>query len=628
MAKILQLDPHVADLIAAGEVVERPGSVIKELIENSIDAGATSITVEIRGGGMTYMRVTDNGCGIAPDDAKTAFFRHATSKLHDKYGLESIATLGFRGEALAAISAVSRIEMLSCETEAAEGIRVEVDGGTVVSASPAGCPEGTTMVVRDLFFNTPARQKFMKTDRAEGANISGVVLRCALSHPEISIKYIKDGSVEYHTPGDGMIDSCIYSLLGRDFAKNMLKTQSNDDDVSVTGFISAPHSARGNRGYQFFFVNGRFVKSKTLQAALEQAYKNSLFTGKFPACVLYITLRPSSVDVNVHPAKVEVKFLYERQVFDAVYYAALSALQGETQNAEIKLSSGTLSSVSQQSTQSETPAFQPRKTSPDPHSIMLDVPPRRDAPFKTSIPAMPEANRKLPVNYSARAVYETAQTMDAAQSLFSEPNAEMPAQNEEDSRTEPLFETDAYKIIGETLSTYIVVEAGDSLWLIDKHAAHERINFDKLKAAQNNIMTQILLVPIICRLGAEDCALLCDNSELLSQFGFEIDQFDDDTIALRQIPSDINEDSAEPLLGEIAGLLRVGHSANPEELRDGILHSIACKAAIKAGKNSHPQELEVLAARVISGEIKYCPHGRPVAIELTKNELDKNFKRI
>ena len=332
MPKIFKLDSHVADLIAAGEVVERPASVVKELMENSIDAGARIISVEISAGGMTYIRITDDGCGIAPEDVKTAFLRHATSKLKNAQGLESISTLGFRGEALAAIAAVSRIELLTREPGAKEGVCLRLEAGEVVDFSPAGCPEGTTIIVRDLFFNTPARLKFMKSDRAEGSAVASAVLRSALAHPDVSVRFIKDGKVDYHTPGDSRVDSCLYSLFGREFSAGLLSADSSDETVSVTGFVSSPNAARGNRSYQFFFVNGRPIRSITLQMALEKAFDNLLPSGRFPACALYIVTRLGDVDVNVHPAKTEVKFASDKQIFDGVYYAVLSALERSMQS--------------------------------------------------------------------------------------------------------------------------------------------------------------------------------------------------------------------------------------------------------------------------------------------------------
>ena len=609
MSKILQLDPHVADLIAAGEVVERPGSVIKELMENAIDAGATVITVEITGGGMTYMRVTDNGCGMASDDAETAFLRHATSKLRDERGLEAIGTLGFRGEALAAIAAVSKVELLTRETGAREGTSLVLDGGAVISKEPAGCPEGSTMIVRDLFYNTPARLKFMKTNRAEGAAVSAAVIRCALSHPDVSVRYLKDGKEECHTPGDGRTDSCIYSLFGRDFSKDLLAAETADPDVSVSGFVTAPVYARGNRNHQFFFVNGRFVKSKLLQAALEQAYRNALLTGRFPACILYITIKPNAVDVNVHPSKTEVKFLYERQVFDGVYYAVCAALGGETHRAEIRLSQGTealRSDTAPADHQANAASFSPvHPTAPDSGGF------RRPA-FRSSVPPVGEKMPYSPVRDESLTPYQTKMDMsDASEKqmqLFSPGDVH-------------------YRIIGETLDTYIIVEQKEKLLLIDKHAAHERIHFNRLKDEKTPVMTQQLLTPAVCDLGREDTALLAENGDFLKDLGFEIGVYGETSVVVRQTPSDMDVDDAGAFLGELCENLRLGNKINPEDVRDALIHTIACRMAIKAGKQSLPQELEKLVERVLSGEIRYCPHGRPVAIELTKNMLDKYFKR-
>jgi DNA mismatch repair protein MutL len=693
MAKIQQLSPHVADLIAAGEVVERPGSVVKELIENAIDAGATMITVEIKGGGMTYIRVTDNGCGIAAEDTETAFLRHATSKLRDEFGLEAIGTLGFRGEALAAIAAVSRIELLTREIGVPEGTSLTLAGGEVVEKAPAGCPEGTTIVVRDLFYNTPARLKFMKTDRAEGAHVSAVVLRCALSHPEISLKYIKDGKTEYHTPGDARTESCIYNLLGRDFAHALLPAQTDADNVTITGFVSAPYAARGNRSCQFFFVNGRFVKSKTLQAALEQAYKNALFTGKFPACVLYITVRPNTVDVNVHPTKTEVKFLNERQVFDGVYYATLAALSAEKEKAEIELppakdqpptTGGSAKSGIVRPTAAfyqSMPADQFRKTygvgyrsgSTRKPAVLYDglradynaAPAMMEIPAalkkaledaqKTGTPAVEEDQKvvhdrtrdssphrddvtlesiRRPTTNShdevdldgARHGDVSVQPQESA--LLSKPHNGLQADDIMAQQTLAGIQVDEdFRLIGEALCTYIVIEHGDSIWLIDKHAAHERIIFDRLKAGQNEIMTQPLLEPLIFNAGSEDAALLLENTDLLQEFGFEIDAFGETAVAVRQIPADIDAGDVEALLGTLCRELHAGYRSSSRNMRDTILHTMACKAAIKAGRSSQTLELNALARQVVSGQVRYCPHGRPVAIQLTKTELDKHFKR-
>jgi DNA mismatch repair protein MutL len=622
LSKIRQLEPHVADLIAAGEVVERPASVIKELMENSIDAGAAALTVEIKNGGVIYMRVTDNGCGIAAEDTETAFLRHATSKLRDASGLEAISTLGFRGEALAAVAAVSKIELLTREAGAPEGTSLTVEGGVVRDKRAAGCPEGTTMIVRDLFYNTPARLKFMKTDKAEGAAVTAQVFSCALSHPEVSVRYIRDGKEECHTPGDGRMDSCIYSLFGREYARGLQKAASDDGAVSVTGYISAPAHARGNRSHQYFFVNGRFVRSKTLQAALEQAYRNSLFTGRYPTCVLYVNLSPSEVDVNVHPTKTEVKFVRESQVFSGVYYAALSALEGDAPTPEISLSGATKNIMSE--------SVRPDLAGPPPRREPVSARPENDrgraaAPerdfeggFVSRAPSVPERTQYAPVRSLPRVPYETKKPGPAPQADYYEEAAaeiaDMPA-----PRT--------YTVLGEALGTYILVEQEESLWLIDKHAAHERIHFDRLKAEKQVIMSQTLLEPVLCELGREDTALLLESGELFERLGFLIEPFGETALAVRQAPAAIEAADIAGTLGEMMRIVRRGGSPDSGMIFDELLHTVACKAAVKAGRRSEPPELEALVGRVLSGEIRYCPHGRPVAMELTKSALDRNFKR-
>ncbi len=622
MSKIRQLEPHVADLIAAGEVVERPASVIKELMENSIDAGATALTVEIKSGGMIYMRVTDNGCGIAAEEAETAFLRHATSKLRDAEGLEAISTLGFRGEALAAVAAVSKIELLTREAGAPEGTSLTVEGGVVRDKRAAGCPEGTTMIVRDLFYNTPARLKFMKTDKAEGAAVTAQVFNCALSHPEVSVRYIKDGKEECHTPGDGRMDSCIYSLFGREYAKGLQKAESDDGAVSVTGFISAPAYARGNRSHQYFFVNGRFVRSKTLQAALEQAYRNTLFTGRYPTCVLYVRLSPSEVDVNVHPTKTEVKFVRDQQVFSGVYYAALSALEGDAPTPEISLTGGTKNKVcdSARSGQAEAPPrgeTVPARFENEGGRAAEQKREFREG-FVSRVPSVSEPTRYAPVRSHPLVPYETRKDAPAPRAEYDGPAeaeiADMPA-----PRT--------YTVIGEALGTYILVEQGESLWLIDKHAAHERIHFDRLMAEKQVIMSQTLLEPVLCGLGREETALLLENAGLFEQLGFLIEPFGETALAVRQAPAVIEASDIAGTLGEMLQIVRRGGSPDGSLLVDELLHTVACKAAVKAGRRSERPELESLAGRVLSGEVRYCPHGRPVAMELTKSALDRNFKR-
>ncbi|NLL45887.1 MAG: DNA mismatch repair endonuclease MutL [Clostridiales bacterium] len=615
MAKIFEMSQHMADLIAAGEVVERPASVVKELCENAIDAGAGALTVEIKNGGMTYIRVTDDGCGIGPEDVTTAFLRHATSKLRKEEELSSIKTLGFRGEALAAIAAVSRIEMFTREKGASEGTFISLEGGTVTEKSPAGCPEGTTIIVRDLFFNTPARLKFMKKDAAEGAAVSAAVLRCALSHPELSVRYIRDGREEFHTPGDGRTDSCIYSVLGREFSSSMLEARASGDGISIEGYICSPDSARGNRGHQFFFVNGRFVKSQLLQAALEQAYRNRIFSGRFPSCVLYITLNPAAVDVNVHPAKTEIKFMNERQVFDAVHYAAKAALDGENRLNRIEKSSPPSPSQAVPPRPVDTAA---RDSSTSPVKEKDEMPYNRGVDFVTSIQPPPE--NKEP---SLTGVFEQTRIVyGVSETTMPQPVGKAPLKSEPEQEPAP------YRIIGEAMSLYIIVERGESLFLIDKHAAHERLLFDRLKSREEGAMSQALMTPLIAAVGREEAAELLAHKELLFEMGFELEDFGAGAVAVNSAPAGIEVSDITALLTEICEDIRLGMKPGSLGVRDEILASIACKAAIKAGKSSEPAEHLPVVSAVMSGEVKYCPHGRPVSVELTKKSLDKSFKRI
>lgn len=643
MAKIREMPAHLADLIAAGEVVERPSSVVKELVENSIDAGADTVTVEIQSGGMSLIRVSDNGCGMSPQDAEIAFLRHATSKLYDERGLEAIGTLGFRGEALAAISSVSRIELLTKERDAETGTRIVLEAGTVVEKEPAGAPDGTTMMIRDLFFNTPARRKYMKTDKAEGSNVSTVVTRLALSRPDVSIRFIKDGKEELHTPGDGRIDSVVYSTLGREFAKSLLKAERGDERLRVSGYISSPAGSRGNRAWQFFFINGRFVKSKLLQAALEQGYKNSLFTGRFPVCVLDITMPLTAVDVNVHPTKTEVRFENEREVFDAVYWAVRSALEHEDKPAEMKISPATISKVENGYREAPKPSSAPVPASYTSQSYTAPKPsPAPERSFKTADYYRAAAQNTYKTSYSApQTSFRTslpvlgdaarpAEMHDSAFDSLQETIA-MP-------EAKPIFTPDApirepkreyrWRYIGETMNTYLIVEKGESLYLIDKHAAHERVLFDKLKESAAKPDSQMLITPLICAVGAENAEIIVENAGLLAEFGFEVEEFGEDSVALRQVPADVDIDEPERFMEEIADKLRKGGRREIETLRDDLRHTVACKAAIKAGKPSEPESVYDLIDRVMRGEVRYCPHGRPVAMELSKYQLDKNFKRV
>ena len=638
MPDIHILPPHLADLIAAGEVVERPASVVKELVENAFDAGARTVTVEVRGGGMTYLRVTDDGCGMTPEDAGIAFLRHATSKLRDARGLEAIGTMGFRGEALAAISAVSRIELTTRARGAASGVRVVLEAGEIQSMYETGCPEGTTMIVRDLFYNTPARLKFMKSDRAEGAACVAAAFRCALGRPEVSVRCIRDGEEQFFSPGDRRIDSCVYALLGRDAAKTLRACSGEQDGVKVEGYISSPGYGRGNRAQQYFFCNGRAIRSAALQAALEQAYRNTLLTGRFPACVLYITLSNAAVDVNVHPAKTEVKFTQEKTVFDAVHYAARSALEHERETAEVVLSPGTQKAVKSApqpvSYDPQAAAGQDRRvlkspaahTAPVVHHAPPSVPPRPTArPVQPRpIPAAPVPPSPMPpasiippepVRKPAPvAVPEPAPVQTALEQF---PEHESGAKPDEPAR-----------YVGEIINTYILVEKGERLLLIDKHAAHERINFDRLQARTEPLMSQTLLSPIPFSPGGAAAEALRENAALIEEMGFGLDSLAGDSFLIRAVPTLLNDADAPSALEEMAEQLRHGGRLDPNALRDEVLKTVSCKAAIKAGWQTEPEELLKLADAVVSGKVKYCPHGRPVAVVLTRKELDKQFLRI
>ena len=681
MPHIQQLSPHVADLIAAGEVVERPASVVKELLENAIDAGAQSVTVEMKNGGMTYLRVSDDGCGIAPSELPTAFLRHATSKLRTAEDLAAIGTLGFRGEALAAISSVSRLDIFSRERGALSGAKLHLEGGVPGTVEDAGCPEGTSIIVRDLFYNTPARLKFMKRDSAEATAIAGLVGHLALSHPEVSFKLLKDGTQTLLTPGDGALRSAIYASLGREFTLSLLEVKGADGDMGVTGFISAPLAARGTRGMQTFFVNGRLVKSQLLTAALEEAYANRMMKGKFPGCVLLVELPRDMVDVNVHPAKTIVKFVGEKRIFDLVYHAAMAALDkrekpeppqakpaAQVQNPRGDFFANMTSQQYREQQKAEPSAAAPASARP------VSAPPSSAPQWKTRVPAvdtraggsaplsdfvrheMPAsapAQAAQPVQRSVKAVENPAREavplpmeeegnrpvaaspVAEAATGAAEPVAELPvvsATKQEEAEAEqasfaPLAAA-PWRIAGEVLDTYIVCEDEErNIWLIDKHAAHERMNFDRLKAAQEPVMCQALLAPLVADFAAEEYSALAANLDLLREFGFECEEFGGGSLILRAIPADLESGDAIPTLEELAEKLVTAHTADPAAARDALLHTMACKAAIKGGWKSDISELRVLVEKVQSGEVQFCPHGRPVKAKLTKYELEKMFQR-
>ena len=667
MPKIVQLSRHVADLIAAGEVVERPASVVKELVENAIDAGATRVTVEIQNGGMTLIRILDNGCGMAPEDARTAFLRHATSKIRNKDDLAAISTLGFRGEALAAISAVSRIDLL---TKAADtpGVSLHLEAGQITQESPAGCPEGTTILVRDLFYNTPARMKFMKSDQAEASAVFLAVQQQALAHPEIAFRFLKDGQEQLSTAGSGDRMAAIYTVFGREIANNMIEVKGSWEQFTVRGFVTKPTCTRGNRSYQYFFVNSRFIKSRMLSAALEEAYKNQLMVGRFPVCVLEIDLPVQAVDVNVHPAKTEVKFLSERGAFDAVHYAVLSALNKAPGRPAVQLPksrqdqiAGSVSSnipapkkdffqtkTAEEfrrtaSAAEENPFEKPVRPAAKPVSVFVDEPsflsaalsspvqvPERTVKAPEAAPVIPKAEPVAPAPMEAPAPLTPVpeeEHIPLGRKAASAPTKLTPAPEPESQQVLSIPEV-PFCVIGETMDTYILVEQGESLLLIDKHAAHERVLFEKLKSEEHPVMPQLLLQPVPVSLTKPEAQAVLENLPLLQSLGFDVSEFADLQLVLRQIPSDLTEEDACATLEAFAEDLLTGKRPSQADLRDNLLHTMACKAAIKAGWHTQPREREALVREVLSrDDIKYCPHGRPVCIELTKKELEKQFKR-
>ncbi len=732
MPKIQCLDPHVADLIAAGEVVERPASVVKELVENAIDAGATSVTVSILGGGLREIRVTDDGCGIAPEEAETAFLRHATSKLRGPRDLEAIGTLGFRGEALAAIAAVSKVELLTRRSEDEMGTQLLLDGGVLRMRQETGCPAGTTMVVRELFYNTPARLKFMKRDASEGAAVFAVVQHIALSHPELSLRFLREERQDLLTPGDGQLRSAVYAVLGRSMALGFLPCEGSEGALRVEGFVSRPVCCRGSRGYQHFFVNGRYVKSKTMTAALEEGYNNTKMVGKFPACVLHITVPLGAVDVNVHPAKTEVKFSDEKGLFQLVLRAVRGALAAESGHPQAELGARRPAAQADPSGLKKPDYFQkmtaqeyrhadkkgengiytlrdsspsaawsvPRLVPvvprpfrpPEPAAELRDMDleihterPARTAAFSAALerrererlseraksgqsresadaPAPEQSARAGRKSRRAKGTAEPTPVTPVTEELTApsqpapplEPSTpapaaaeptvpvteERPAPSQPATLPEPeqqvlhteagvpvAQETPAWRMAGEVLDTYIIVEQGERVFFIDKHAAHERMNFDRLKARDYQPMPQVLLTPMTLNLPPEEGAALLAHKALLERFGFEVEEFGGGAVLVRQVPDYLSEGEVENTLSELAQRLLTTGTADPSAARDEVLHTMACKSAIKGGWKNDRRELEAVARAVMSGQVRYCPHGRPVAVELTRKQLEKQFKR-
>ena len=635
MPHIQVLDKHTAELIAAGEVVERPSSVVKELLENTIDAGATMVAVEIQNGGVTYIRITDNGAGIAREDVPTAFLRHATSKVRREEDLEAIGTLGFRGEALASIAAVSRVELLTCAAGETAGTRYTLEGGEDGRLEDTGCPQGTTIVVRDLFYNVPARMKFLKKDVSEANAVAGVVDRIALSHPEVSFRFIRDGREELLTPGDSQLRSCIYAVLGKEFSDSLLPVDYTLGGVHVHGFASKPAASRANRTMQHFFINGRYVKTRTAMAALEQAYKGAIMVGKFPACVLHLDMPPETVDANVHPAKIEVRFINEKPVFDAVYHGLKSALAaGDVPKQAVLPVRPAVGQPQAEQLYMEPPAA-PR--SPASHiDAILDKPPAQPAAPAPAVPCAPPAARPRPVlrdgtdaPYYAAPSYLNIERTSAQPAAAPEPPPAPPPVREEPAAPPPAEKaSEPVTYVGEAFHTYVIAQMGESLYVIDKHAAHERLLYNQLKATPHND-AQMLLEPVSVPLGREEYAAVTAELETLGAAGFEVEDFGGSTVLVRAVPLILSGCDAAAAIQEIAGGFVSGKRELTMDKLDWIYHSSACRAAVKAGDSSRPEELRQLAERVLQNDdIRYCPHGRPVCFELTRRELEKQFGRV
>lgn len=652
MSKIHVLSREVAELIAAGEVVERPASVVKELLENAIDASASAVTVEIRRGGISYIRVTDNGFGIEPGDLPTAFLRHATSKVRLSDDLTAIGTLGFRGEALASVAAVSRVEMLSKQQNQAFGARICFEGGEQTVYEEAGCADGTTIVVRDLFYNVPARLKFLKKDTSEAAQISGIMDRIALSHPEISFKYIVDRKQRMHTPGDGKLLSAVYAVFGREFAEGMIPVNYGMNGISVTGLVCGTRAGRPSRSMQHFFVNRRYIRSKLCATALEEGYQGKMMTGKYPSCVLNVALPFDMVDVNVHPSKTEVRFVEERTVYDAVLFAVRAAVgkedilkraaaslekrplsdanllspfrEKETEQTKLKVppsenadSAPALpTSVSSHRVASPSVSYPPQKKNTDPAK---EIP--AFSYIKTeNLVRKPELCEKL----NEKKITFVPETLEEKPAFFKK---EEPIQQEIDVKDKTF--TESYRVIGELFKTYVLFEGEDRLFLLDKHAAHERILYEKLKRSVKTDERQLLLTPIVVNVPAEEFVLLDENKEFLASLGFSYEAFGERSFLIREVPLILANADQKALFLDIAEKLSANRKTVSATLYEELLHSMACRAAIKANDSTSIPELTALLHTVIENdEIRHCPHGRPVVIAFDKSELEHRFGRI
>lgn len=700
MGVINVLDKHIAELIAAGEVVERPSSVIKELVENSIDAGAKNVTVEIKNGGTTFMRVADDGCGIYRDDIKKAFLRHATSKVKTANDLDSIATLGFRGEALASISAVSRLQVITKNENEEIGSCYEIEGGEEISLEDAGCPTGTTFVIRDLFYNIPARSKFLKKDVAEGNAVSALVDKIVLSHPEVAFTFIRDGKQVLRTFGDGKLLSAIYSVFGKDFAKGLIPVDYTLDSVSVKGYISKPINARPNRNMQNFFINGRFVKTRTGMAALEEAYKGSIMVGKFPSAVLQLTVPYEIIDVNVHPAKIEVRFINERPVFDAIYHAVKSALQQGDVRKQVTFKENTAfneikkvnpftnaqavfsKAESKPPVNNVKPAEQKAKAyEPQSYNPFDELDLKDEKPKSMSIDDLKMADSSDPFEiYSKQAIrknteleqkkaefskqkFEKAEQLilKATQQEESLPKQEITVDDLTAESTETPIKTEVSKeevkhlkefsenktdnndtitefpkeqtklrFLGEAFDTYIIVEKNDSeILIIDKHAAHERIIYEKLKANADKQNVQYLLAPVAVTLDKTDYDAAISNLDMFAKCSFDVEDFGNGTLLVRSAPQYLAATEIADCIAEMSGYIASGKKDIYAEKMDWFYHNVSCRSAIKAGNKSTVQELMDIAWTLEKNpQIKYCPHGRPICIVMTKYEIEKQFGRL
>lgn len=650
MPKINVLDKHISELIAAGEVVDRPASVVKELVENSMDAGSTSIIIEIQNGGNTFIRVTDDGCGIEPEDVPKAFLRHATSKIQDETDLESIHTFGFRGEALASIAAVSHVEILTRVHGADMGCRCAATDCEIEDVMEAGCQEGTTIIVRDLFYNTPARQKFLKKDVSESNAVEQIVEKLALSHSEIKFKFIRDNEVKFVTYGKSDILSVISSIYGREFANNMLSvkySKTENKKFSVSGYVTKPGASKANRTFQTFFVNKRYVKNKTLTASLEEAFKGCSMVGKFPGCILDIELPPETVDVNVHPTKAEVRFVNEKEVFDLIYYGVKSVL--DTKDISVVLEESKKNNkdfwernfnkeereyfeeVVKQTTIPKISQNRPIDVRYDVINGVSDVKPKAfiETPYRIEEDISHSVQYQIrkaaddAINSGTEIPNECFESIKAMASVGA-PVPELPRKITDDD-----FPLGKLKYVSEVFKTYILLESIDELIFIDKHAAHERMLYEKLRSREKAFDGQILLKPITCTLGEEQCEAVVENSDELERFGFEIDDFGNGSILVRTIPFWVSQKEAESVIGEIAdSLIACKHDITPEKL-DKLYASISCRAAIKANDKNSEFELEKIVNVLLNDpNIKYCPHGRPISVSISKTKLERMFGRL